>query len=108
MVPSKAVGLNWDVDNAHTMGETPLPDGYALLPKERIHNVQIKGRSVLDYPQKLDWAAIFDALASDGFKGCAGLETHIFGPTQVQKSHESMAAILKIVDPGFTPRPAAS
>lgn len=108
MVPSKAVGLNWDVDNGHHMGETPLPDGYDKLPKNRMHNVQIKGRSILDYPQKLDWAAIFDALAKDGYRDCAGLETHIFGETQVQKSHESMAAILKIVDPGFTPRTSPS
>ncbi len=103
LVPSKAVGCNWDVDNGHTMGETPLPDGYALLPKQRIHNVQVKGRSILDYPQKLDWAAIFDALARDGYKDCVGLETHIFGEVQVQKSHESMAAILRIVDPDFVP-----
>jgi L-ribulose-5-phosphate 3-epimerase len=108
MVPSKAIGLNWDVDNGRAMGEEPLTQGYPLLPKKRIHNIQIKGRSILDYPQKLDWAAIFDALANDGYKDCAGLETHIFGETQVQKSHESMAAILKIVDPGFAPRPAAS
>lgn len=103
LVPSKAVGLNWDVMNGQSMGETPLPDGYALLPKDRIHNVQIKGRTILDYPQKLDWAAIFDALAKDGYKDQVGLETHIFGPEQVAKSHESMRAILKIVDPSFTP-----
>ena len=103
LVPSKAFGCNWDVDNGHSMGETPFPDGYALLPKHRIHNVQIKGRSILDYPQKLDWSTIFNALAKDGFKDCIGLETHIFGEVQVQKSHESMAAILKIVDPAFAP-----
>ncbi len=104
LTPSSAVGCNWDVDNGHAMGEIPLPDGYALLPRQRIHNIQIKGRSILNYPQKLDWAAIFDALARDGYKDCIGLETHIFGEVQVQKSHESMAAILKIVDPDFVPR----
>ena len=103
LVPSKALGINWDVMNGQSMKETPLPDGYTLLPKERIHNVQIKGRTILDYPEKLDWAAIFEALSQDGYEDEVGLETHIFGEVQVAKSHESMRAILKIVDPGFTP-----
>jgi L-ribulose-5-phosphate 3-epimerase len=108
LVPSKALGVNWDVMNGADMKEVPLPDGYSLLPKKRVHNVQIKGRSILDYPQKLDWTAIFNALASDGFKDQIGLETHIFGPEQVQKSHESMRAILKLVDPEFQPRQQAT
>jgi L-ribulose-5-phosphate 3-epimerase len=103
LVPSKAIGLNWDVMNGQSMKETPLPDGYALLPKDRMHNVQIKGRTILDYPEKLDWSAIFDTLGKDDYKDQIGLETHIFGETQVAKSHESMRAIMKIVDPGFTP-----
>lgn len=102
LTPSKAVGINWDADNGVTMKE-PLQEGYALLPKNRLHNVQIKGRSILDYPQKLDWNWIFDSLARDGYKDKVGLETHIFGETQVAKSHESMRAILKLVDPNFVP-----
>lgn len=104
LVPSKAIGINWDVMNGADMKETPVLDGYAMLPKRRVHNAQIKGRSVLDYPQHLDWAPIFETLAKDGFKDQIGLETHIFGETQVQKSHESMEAILKIVDPAFHAR----
>ena len=105
LVPSKALGMNWDVMNGADMKEIPLPDGYAMLPKKRLHNVQIKGRSILDYPQKLDWTAIFDALAKDGYKDQVGLETQIFGAEQVAKSHDSLRAILKIVDPAFVPRP---
>ena len=45
----------------------------------------------------MDWAAVFRRLEKDGYKGQVGLETHIFGEVQIQKSHESMAAILKIV-----------
>jgi L-ribulose-5-phosphate 3-epimerase len=103
LVPSKALGINWDVMNGQSMKETPFPDGYAVLPKHRIHNVQIKGKTILDYPEKLDWAAVFDALSKDGYKDEVGLETHIFGEIQVKKSHESMRAILKIVDPSFSP-----
>ncbi len=104
LVPSKGLGINWDVMNGADMKEVPLPDGYAMLPKKRVRNVQIKGRSILDYPQKLDWTAIFAALAADGYTDKIGLETHIFGAEQVARSHDSMRAILKILDPGFEPK----
>jgi sugar phosphate isomerase/epimerase len=108
LVPSAALGINWDVMNGADMKEVPLPDGYQLLPKKRVHNVQIKGRSILDYPQKLDWKAIFAALEKDGYKDQVGLETHIFGAEQVDRSHDSMRAILKIVDPEFQPGPRSA
>jgi len=98
LLPSKHLGINWDALNGAAHQETPFPDGYNLLPKERIGNVQIKGRSVLPGPQWLDWAAIFRAMAQDGYQGCFGLETHIFGPELFQKSHEAMREILRLVD----------
>lgn len=99
MLPSPVIAHNWDVLNGYNMHETPYPDGYALLPKHRILNVQIKGKSVLDYPEHLDWRPIFHALERDGYQGCCGLETHIFGPTQIQASHASMREILRLVEP---------
>jgi len=107
MLPSKGLGINWDALNGAAQGETPFPDGYRMLPKQRIGNVQIKGRSVLEGPQRLDWAAIFQAMASDGYQGCFGLETHIFGPDLFQKSHECMREIMRIVD-GLTKPSTAS
>jgi sugar phosphate isomerase/epimerase len=100
---SPNIGINWDVLNGKDMGEQPFPRGYDLLPKERIRNVQIKGRSILpEFPDKLvDWKAIFDRMAADGYKDEIGLETHIFGEGQVAASHASMRAILQIVDPAF-------
>ena len=98
LIPSRHLGINWDALNGTAFQETPFPDGYNLLPKERIGNVHIKGRSVLPGPQWLDWAAIFRAMARDGYQGCFGLETHIFGPELFQKSHECMQEILRIVD----------
>lgn len=96
-IPSKWVGINWDPLNAQHMKETAFPDGYEMLPSKRIWNVQIKGKSILEGPEKMDWAAIFRRLEKDGYKGQVGLETHIFGEIQVQKSHESIKEILKIV-----------
>ena len=97
LVPSKWMGINWDPENAARREKVPFPDGYELLPAKRILNVQIKGRNILPGPDWMDWAAVFRRLEKDGYKGQVGLETHIFGEVQIQKSHESMAAILKIV-----------
>lgn len=97
LIPSKWVGINWDPLNGTRYGEAPYPDGYSLLPKHRIGNVQIKGRSILPGPQRLDWPAILEALERDGYSGQLGLETHIFGDIQIQASHEAMREILKLV-----------
>ena len=66
LLPTKWIGLNWDPFNGLALKETPFPDGYALLPKKRIGNVQLKGHSLLDPARKLDWPAIFAALEKDG------------------------------------------
>jgi len=96
MLPSKWIGVNWDPHNAANRKEVAFPDGYEMIPAKRIGNVQIKGKSLLD-PDIMDWAAIFQRLVKDGYKGKVGLETHIFGDIQIQKSHESMKEIIRIV-----------
>jgi sugar phosphate isomerase/epimerase len=96
-VPHKQVGINWDPLNSAHAKEVAFPDGYEMLPAKRIGNVQIKGKSILPGPELMDWASIFKRLEKDGYEGQVGLETHIFGEIQVQKSHESMQEILRIV-----------
>jgi len=97
-LPSRWVGINWDPLNAQHTKEIAFPDGYRMLPARRIENVQIKGKSVLPGPELMDWVAIFRQLAKDGYKGQVGLETHIFGEIQVQKSHESIKEILRLLE----------
>ena len=97
LIPSKWIGINWDSLNGLTLHENPFPDGYQVLLKERIYNVQIKGKTLLDYPEKLDWKVIFQTLQKDGYQGQLGLETHIFGEGQIAASHSSMQEILRIV-----------
>jgi sugar phosphate isomerase/epimerase len=92
------VGINWDTLNGVPLGEKSFPDGYDTLPKDRVWNVHAKGKSLLDYPDHLDWPAILTALERDGFAGRLELETHIFGEGQVQASHDSMAEIIRILD----------
>jgi len=96
LVPTKGLGINWDAMNGTAFKETPFPDGYNLLPKSRIHNVQIKGRSLQQGAQWLDWAAIFKTLDKEGYKGQFGLETHIFDDKLIEHSHECMAEILRL------------
>jgi sugar phosphate isomerase/epimerase len=98
LLPSKWVGINWDPHNGLAHKEVPFPDGYRLLPKKRIGNVQIKGRSLLpEFTNRFDWAAIFDTMLADGYKGLFGLETHIFGEEQIRRSHECMKEIQRLI-----------
>jgi sugar phosphate isomerase/epimerase len=100
MIPSKWVGYNWDPHNAYGK-ETSYPDGYGVLPKERMLNLQIKGKGVMpDSKEKEDWRAIVKALGDDGYAGKIGLETHLFDGTLITAAHKSMDEILKIVSEG--------
>jgi L-ribulose-5-phosphate 3-epimerase len=98
LMPEKTVGINWDPMNGVAQKEPPYPDGYAMLPKKRIWNVQMKGHSLLDNERKLDWRSIFNALEKDNYPGKVGLETHYFDGTLIEKSNLSMQEIRRIVE----------
>jgi sugar phosphate isomerase/epimerase len=96
LIPSKWVGFNWDPHNAYGK-EKAYPEGYELLPKARMLNLQIKGKGVMpESPEKEDWRAIFTALNNDGYQGKVGLETHLFDGTLITAAHKSMDEIMKI------------
>lgn len=97
LLPEKALAINWDSLNGAPLGEKPYPDGYDVLPRHRIQNVHLKGKTVLDYPEHLDWGAIFVQLQKDGYTARLELETHIFGEGQVAASHASMREIMRIL-----------
>jgi sugar phosphate isomerase/epimerase len=78
--------LNWDPGNAVAAGEAaPYPDGYALLPKNRIGHCHVKS-AVRDASGKykwtpvgqgiIDWVSQFRALKNDGYSYAVSLETH--------------------------------
>jgi sugar phosphate isomerase/epimerase len=92
------VGVNWDSLNGLALGEKPYPDGYRSLHNDRVWNVHVKGKSLLDYPEHQDWPAIFDSLEHDKFAGRLELETHIFGEGQIAASHASMKEIERLLD----------
>jgi sugar phosphate isomerase/epimerase len=98
MLPSKWIGFNWDPQNALPLKEVPWPNGYAVLPKKRMLNLQFKGKGIMEKsPEKIDWAAIVKALDKDGYQGQLGLETHLFDGTLIAAAHESMETMLRIV-----------
>jgi L-ribulose-5-phosphate 3-epimerase len=84
-IPNKNFMLNWDPGNAAAIGSTPYPDGYRLLPKDRIGHCHCK--DMIRKPDgKYDWAALgsgmvdwvgqLQALQRDGFRYGLSLETH--------------------------------
>ena len=96
--------LNWDPGNAAERGEKPYPDGYALLPKDRIGHCHCKdaakkpdgsgyqwaamGRGVID------WAGQFKALRLDGYHFAVSLETHWRGGgTPEESTRQSWAGM---------------
>ncbi|SRR6266404_7925267 len=103
VVKSSNLMLNWDPGNAAARGETPFPDGYALLPKNRIGYMHCK--DVVREPDgKTEWAAMgrgivdyigqFRALKKDGYHGVLSLETHWRGGgTPEECSRVSMAGM---------------
>ena len=80
--------LVWDPANAMVGGESPFPDGYSLLPKDRIVHVHAKdchmeGEKPVWGPlgtRHVDWKGQIAALVADGYKGYISLETHWAGP----------------------------
>jgi sugar phosphate isomerase/epimerase len=76
LVPSPALGINWDPQNSVALEAEPFPAGLAKLPKDRIGNVHVKAEGLFGPKHPLDWAAIMRALVESGYKGRFSLETH--------------------------------
>jgi sugar phosphate isomerase/epimerase len=106
-VRAKNFFLNWDPGNSAFRREVPYPDGYALLPKERIGHVHCKdvarkpdggfqwmamGRGFIDYVGQ------FRALMKDGYRGHVVLETHWRGAgTPEESTRQSMAGMKELL-----------
>jgi sugar phosphate isomerase/epimerase len=105
-VRSPYLMLNWDPGNAATHEEKPYPDGYDLLPRERIGHCHCKdavkkadgkgyewaamGRGIID------WTGQFRALKRDGYRLGVSLETHWGGGgTPEESTRQSWAGMKK-------------
>ena len=87
--------LNWDPGNAAALGDTPYPDSYEKLPKDRIGHVHCKdyrkagdSKDVWQCMGKgiVDWVGQFRALKRDGYHQAVSLETHWRGAGTPEQS----------------------
>lgn len=93
-VPSRSFMLNWDPGNAATLGEKPYPDGYNLLPKDRIGHCHckdaVKTTDGYDWAAMgkgiIDWVGQYKALKRDGYHHVVSLETHWRGAGTAEAS----------------------
>jgi sugar phosphate isomerase/epimerase len=106
-VRERGLMLNWDPGNAAARGETPFPNGYAALPKNRIAHMHCKD-VIGEGDGKTEWAAMgagtidyvgqFRALKRDGYTGALSLETHWRGGgTPEESSRRSMAGLKELL-----------
>lgn len=98
--------LNWDPGNAAASGEVPYPDGYKLLPKDRIAHCHckdvVKKGAKYDWAPMggglIDWAGQFRALKQDGYRFAVSLETHWNGGGSPEEStRKSWAGMKKLL-----------
>jgi len=98
--------LNWDPGNSATFaGDTPYPNDYELLPKNRIGHCHCKdtirkpGGGFEWAPVgggMIDWVGQFRAFERDGYHYAVSLETHWRGAgTPEASSRASMAGLKK-------------
>jgi L-ribulose-5-phosphate 3-epimerase len=106
-VQSPSLMLNWDPGNAAASGEVPYPDGYKLLPKDRIGHCHCKdavkkGKKYDWAPMgggMIDWAGQFRALKADGYRYAVSLETHWSGGGSPEEcSRKSWAGMKKLLE----------
>ena len=87
-LPHPNLRVVWDPANAYVAGESPYPEGYESLPKERIVHVHAKdchldGHVPVWGPlgtRAIDWKGQIAALLRDHYEGHLSLETHWSGP----------------------------
>lgn len=113
-IPNRNFMLNWDPGNAGTFpGAVPYPNGFDLLPKDRIghcHAKNVKREPDGKYEWEpvgigvVDWVGQLRALRLDGYHYAVSLETHWRGAgTPEASSRISMADLKKaLADSGAT------
>ena len=106
-IPNRNFMLNWDPGNAAALYSKPYPNGYDLLPKERIGHCHCK--DVVYKPDHkyewapvgggvVDWVGQLRALKRDGFHHGLSLETHWRGAgTPEASTRISMAGLKKVL-----------
>ncbi len=90
MIDHPSLKLVWDPANAVCAGGKGYPEGYSVLPKDRIIHVHAKDCTMVGDgftpewgplgTKDTNWKAQIDDLIRDGYKGYISIETHWPGP----------------------------
>jgi sugar phosphate isomerase/epimerase len=108
-VQSPHLEVLWDPANAAMYGEKAFPDGYKLLPRNRIAHCHCKDVAITPRGKWRDWAAVgfgrvdwvgqFRAFVDDGYRHVVSLETNWRGAgtaeASTRRSWHSMQATLQ-------------
>lgn len=104
-VQSPHLMLNWDPGNAAAAGEKAYPEGYSLLPKNRIGHCHCKDAAEVAGTNRYEWAAMgtgvidwigqFRELKRDGYHFAVSLETHWRGGGTAEASTRQSWAGMK-------------
>jgi len=105
-IPSPNLMLNWDPGNAAERDEKAYPDGYNLLPKDRIGHCHCKDAAKKPDGSGYQWAAMgggiidwvgqFKGVKRDGYHYAVSLETHWRGGgTPEESTRQSWAGMKK-------------
>ena len=97
--------LNWDPANAASVGDTAYPNGYDMLPKDRIGHCHCKDIAKMAQAGEpawaamgagaIDWTGQFAALKRGGYRHAVSLETHWRGAATPEESTRQSWAGMK-------------
>ncbi len=108
-IRSPYLGINWDVVNGASTGETPYPDGFNRLDKKRVWHMHIKDMRIDPQTGRqqvcavgdgiIPYAQIFPAMAKAGYAGAVSMETHFsINGQREPASRRSMQGLLKVIN----------
>ncbi len=97
-----ALRVNWDPGNAFQAGDSPFPEGYALIRDKvaHVHFKDIVKRADGSYEYRvegaIDWTGQIRALAEDGYDGFISVETHM--SPQVASARAATRRLLRLIE----------
>ncbi len=100
-----ALGLAWDVNNGFYCGESPFPEGYALI-RDRIYHVHVKpneaGSLATVGETAVTYAEVLHTLHREGYAGWASIE-HWGSPDAMLRGVRELTPVLeKIAQAGVS------
>ncbi len=108
-IASPWLGMNWDVVNGRSTGETPFPDGFRRLDLKRVWHMHVKDQRTNLATGRREICAVGDgdtpyheilpALARGGYTGALSMETHFsVGGSREAASRRSLEGLVRVIE----------